>query len=139
MFATFFIWLFARYVPLYHIAFHHQNLVVWVLIGTGGIIAISAIRAFIKLSTTIDPREPGKASELVSIGIYRYSRNPMYLGILLVLSGIALYFGALSSVLVIAAFVGFISKYQIVPEEMALQDKFAESYAQYSQKVRRWL
>ena len=63
----------------------------------------------------------------------------MYLGILLVITGIAVYFGALSGIIVILLFVAFINKYQIVPEEMILQEKFGETYAQYVQNVRRWL
>ena len=63
----------------------------------------------------------------------------MYLGILLVITGISVYFVALSGIIVILLFVAFINKYQIVPEEMILQEKFGETYAQYVQNVRRWL
>ncbi len=133
------IWLFDRYAPLYHIKFIYQNIFACALIGIGAIAVLSGIFAFIKLSTTVDPRYPEKARELVIIGIYKYSRNPMYLGILLVITGIAVYFGALSSIFVVSSFVIFINKYQIVPEEVALQEKFSESYTHYAQNVRRWL
>ena len=133
------IWLFDRYAPLYHIKFIYQNIVACVLVGIGAIVVLSGVFAFIKLSTTVDPRYPEKASELVIIGIYKYSRNPMYLGILLVITGIAVYSGALSSIFVVSSFVAFINKYQIVPEEVALQEKFGESYTHYNQNVRRWL
>jgi len=133
------IWLFDRYAPLYHIKFIYQSIVVWVLIGTGVIVALSGIFAFIKLNTTVDPRCPEKASKLVIIGIYKYSRNPMYFGLLLVITGIAVYSGSLSSIFVVASFVAFITKYQIVPEEVTLQEIFGESYVHYAQKVRRWL
>jgi protein-S-isoprenylcysteine O-methyltransferase Ste14 len=133
------IWLFDRYAPLYDIKFIYQNVVACASIGTGAIVALSGIFAFIKFSTTVDPRYPEKASELVIVGIYKYSRNPMYLGILLIITGIAVYFGALSSIFVVLSFVVFINKYQIVPEEAALQEKFGESYTRYAQNVRRWL
>ena len=133
------IWLLDRYAPIYHIKFIYQSIVAGTLIGIGAIVALSGVFAFIKLNTTVDPRYPEKASELVIIGIYKYSRNPMYLGILFVITGIAVYFGALSSVFVISPFVAFINKYQIVPEEVALQEKFSENYTRYAQNVRRWL
>ena len=133
------IWLLDRYAPIYHIKVIYQSIVAGTLIGIGAIVALSGVFAFIKLNTTVDPRYPEKASELVIIGIYKYSRNPMYLGILFVITGIAVYFGALSSVFVISPFVAFINKYQIVPEEVALQEKFSENYTRYAQNVRRWL
>ena len=133
------IWLFDRYAPLYHIKFIYQNIVAGSLIGIGAIVALAGIFAFIKLNTTVDPRYPEKTRELVIIGIYKYSRNPMYLGILLVITGIAVYFGALSSVFAVSLFVTFINKYQIVPEEVSLQEKFGESYTHYALNVRRWL
>lgn len=132
------IWLFDRYVPLYHIKYVYQGIVASILIGIGVIVAISGIVSFIKLRTTVDPRYPEKASELVIIGVYKYSRNPMYLGILLIITGMAFYLGALSNIFVVGSFVAFINKYQIVPEEVALQDKFGESYTHYAQNVRRW-
>ena len=137
--AIFLIWLFDRYAPLYDIDFNYQNLIARALIGIGAIVAVAGIFAFRKLKTTVDPRYPEKAKNLVIIGIYKYSRNPMYLGILLILTGIAVYSGALSNILVLFLFVAFINKYQIIPEETALQDKFGESYSRYTRTVRRWL
>ncbi len=133
------IWLFDRYAPLYHIKIIYQNIIACAFIGLGAIVALSGVFAFIKLSTTVDPRCPEKASELVIIGIYKYSRNPMYLGILLIIIGFTVYLGAFSNIFVILLFVVFINKYQIVPEEVALQKKFGKSYTQYIQNVRRWL
>lgn len=133
------IWLFHRYAPLYQVKFIYQRIVACALVGMGAIATIAGIFAFIKLSTTVDPRYPQKASKLVIIGIYKYSRNPMYLGILLAISGIAVYFGALSSIIVVLSFVAFMNKYQIAPEEAALQEKFGESYTHYLRNVRRWL
>ena len=133
------IWLFDRYAPIYHIDFNYQNLIARAVIGIGSIVAVAGIFAFIKLNTTVDPMYPEKAKNLVIIGIYKYSRNPMYLGILLILTGIAVCFGALSNGFVLFLFVAFINKYQIILEETALQDKFGESYSRYTRTVRRWL
>ncbi|MBU0482532.1 MAG: isoprenylcysteine carboxylmethyltransferase family protein [Proteobacteria bacterium] len=133
------IWLAARYLPLCRFEFRYQTAAAWILAGAGLLVAVAGILAFIKLKTTVDPRRPDEATELVIIGIYRYSRNPMYLGILLVLAGAAIYSGAFSTILVAASFVWFINRFQIAPEEAALQNKFKESYRRYRQKVRRWL
>ncbi|MDO9265071.1 MAG: isoprenylcysteine carboxylmethyltransferase family protein [Desulfosalsimonadaceae bacterium] len=137
--AIFLIWLFDRYMPLYHINFNYQYLIARAVIGIGAIVAVAGIFAFRKLNTTVDPRYPEKAKNLVIVGIYKYSRNPMYLGLLLILTGIAVYSGALSNILVLFLFVAFINKYQIIPEEVALQEKFGDSYTHYTRNVRRWL
>lgn len=133
------IWVLNRYVPLSRIQFIYQHIAAFTVAGLGAVVALSAVYAFIKLKTTVDPRRPERARELVIVGIYNYSRNPMYLGILLAISGAALYWGALSSILVIIFFVGFIRKYQIEPEEAALRKKFGDQYARYARRVRRWL
>ncbi|MBF0258654.1 MAG: isoprenylcysteine carboxylmethyltransferase family protein [Desulfamplus sp.] len=137
--AIFLIWLFARYVPIYNIKFKFQNIAGWIFIITGVLIAFSGVLAFIKSKTTVDPRSPDKASKLVIVGIYRYSRNPMYLGIMFVLTGVALLSAALSAMFVIPLFAAFINRYQIMPEELALEEKFGEAYIHYLKNVRKWL
>ena len=132
-------WLLDRYAPLFQVKFIYQNIAASAFAGLGAIAALSGVFTFIKLNTTVDPRCLEKANELVIMGIYKYSRNPMYLGLLLVITGVAVYFGALSGIFVIPLFVVFINKYQIVPEEEALEEKFGESFIHYAQKVRRWL
>ncbi len=101
--------------------------------------ALSGILTFRKSGTTVDPRYPEKASELVKIGIYTFSRNPMYLGMLFVLTGIALYLGALSGFFIIPLFVLYMNYFQIMPEERILQEVFGEDFGDYRQKVRRWI
>lgn len=118
--AVYGIWLAGRYLPLYRFEFRYQTAAALILGTAGLLVAVAGVWAFIKRRTTVDPRRPEEATELVIIGIYRYSRNPMYLGILLVLSGVSLYSGALSTVFVVASFVCFINRFQIVPEETAL-------------------
>jgi len=137
--AIFLIWLVDRYLPLYHIDFNYQNLVARALIGIGLLIALSGVLAFRKLKTTVDPRYPEKAKKLVFIGIYKYTRNPMYLGLLFMITGVAVYSGAFSCLFVVFLFAAFINKYQIIPEEVALQEKFGDSYTHYTRNVRRWL
>ena len=137
--ALIFIWLFNRYIPIFHIDIVFKGAVSLVIICIGVLVGVFGISAFIKLRTTVDPRYPERASKLVVIGIYRYSRNPMYLAIVFVLTGVSVYLGALSSFLVVFFFVAYINQFQIAPEERMLKQKFGEKYVQYIKQVRRWL
>ena len=128
-----------RYLPVYRMDIRFKGPFSLTIVGIGVLVGITAVAAFIRLRTTVDPRYPNKASRLVVIGIYKYSRNPMYLAILLILTGVAVCLGALSSLSVIFLFVAFIHFYQILPEEKALEQKFGESYRQYAGRVRRWI
>ncbi|WP_323018329.1 isoprenylcysteine carboxylmethyltransferase family protein [Castellaniella sp.] len=105
----------------------------------GLIISLAGIATFRHANTTIDPKRPADAASLVSSGIYRYSRNPMYLGVLLVLIGWAVYLGNMLSVLAALAFIPFITRFQIMPEERLLTDKFPSEFPAYMRTVRRWL
>lgn len=134
-----FIWLVDRYVPIYRIEFVHQNIFASVVSGAGLIVALSGILAFRKLKTTVDPRYPEKARKLVIIGIYKFSRNPMYLGMLLALIGFDIFLGSIPGIFIIVFFVWFINKFQIHPEEIVLRDKFGEDYINYTKQVRRWV
>ena len=99
----------------------------------------AGIVAFRKAQTTFNPVRPGKASCIVSNGVFAYTRNPMYLGMLLVLVGWALFLAHPLSFATLPLFVAYMTRFQIIPEERHLQDKFGEPYASYLQSVRRWL
>ena len=99
----------------------------------------SGIVTFRKVETTVTPLHPDKASSLVTIGIYQYTRNPMYFGLLLILFSFGLYLQNLASMFVLPVYVWFISKYQIMPEEEALQKVFGDDYKNYQDRVRRWI
>ena len=100
--------------------------------------AVSVI-AFFKARTTVNPMRPERSEALVVGGFYRISRNPMYLGMLLILSGYALYLGEGVNVVCLALFVLALNTLQIEPEERVLQQRFGQSYVDYCQRVRRWL
>ncbi|MDQ7050744.1 MAG: isoprenylcysteine carboxylmethyltransferase family protein [Enterobacterales bacterium] len=108
-----------------------------ILVGIS--IDIQSLYNFIKNKTTANPLTPQKASKLVISGFYRFTRNPMYLGMFLVLLGTALLFGSLASLLLLPAFIGAINYLQISNEEKALETLFGEEYLSYKQRVRRWL
>ena len=94
---------------------------------------------FRRVHTTINPTVPSRASRLVTNGPFRFTRNPMYLGFALMLTGWALWLDNWVGLLGIPVFVMVVTVLQIVPEERALQDRFGEEYAQYQKRVNRWL
>ena len=110
-----------------------------VFLAIGALLGIIGIVAFRQHQTTVDPTHPDKASHLVTTGVYRYTRNPMYLGMLLVLVGGAIRIGNPLCLLSLILFVGYMTQFQIKPEERALQKHFGESYSEYVKNVRRWL
>lgn len=110
------------------------------LLGAIGIgIGITAVLAFTRRGTTVHPNHPEKASEIVSSGIFRYTRNPMYLGLAIVLTAWAVKLGNLVSFACVPGFIAYMTRFQIVPEERALQEKFGEPFAEYMDTVRRWV
>lgn len=83
--------------------------------------------------------DPSKASRLVTDGVFRISRNPMYLGLVLLLIGWAVWLGSASPWLVPPLFVTVITVVQIIPEERALGQRFGDQYRTYQQRVARWV
>lgn len=94
---------------------------------------------FRRANTTVNPLKPQAASSLVTAGIYRYTRNPMYLGLLFLLVAWAVLLSSPFALLGPVAFVTYISRFQIVPEERVLAALFGAEYAAYQAGVRRWL
>lgn len=105
----------------------------------GAAICLAGVLAFRQARTTVDPLHPAAATSLVVRGIYRYTRNPMYLGFLVALLAWALYLAKLSAFLVLPLFVWYLSVFQIRPEEVALRERFGADFDAYAARVRRWL
>jgi protein-S-isoprenylcysteine O-methyltransferase Ste14 len=110
-----------------------------ILMLAGIIIAGLGVASFRRAKTTVNPMKPGAASVLVDGGIYRLTRNPMYLGFLVVLLGWAVYLANIIAFLLLPAFVFYMNRFQIAPEEKALFERFGESFVAYQTRVRRWL
>jgi protein-S-isoprenylcysteine O-methyltransferase Ste14 len=104
----------------------------------GGALAAWAVFAFRRASTTIHPLKPSEASSLVVAGPNRWSRNPMYLGMLLALTGWGLWIGGGVALLGVVAAWAWLRWLQIAPEERALAARFGGDYADYCARVRRW-
>lgn len=100
---------------------------------------IMSIKKFHREETTINPLKPEQASKLLTTSVYSFSRNPMYLGLSGILIGIFLFLGSWFGIVIIPIFVIYITKYQIKPEEYAMNKKFGGQYQSYCNKVRRWI
>jgi protein-S-isoprenylcysteine O-methyltransferase Ste14 len=109
------------------------------LAGVGACFDVAGLLAFNKAKTTVNPLRPDRATQVVSTGVYRITRNPMYLGMVLILLGLALYLASPWAVLGPLGFVAFITRYQIQPEERVLTAHFGAPYTAYCAQVRRWL
>jgi protein-S-isoprenylcysteine O-methyltransferase Ste14 len=100
---------------------------------------ITAVLSFKKYQTTVNPLRPEKASQLVTSGIFKFSRNPMYFAMLLVLLSITVKFNILGGAAMSVAFVFFITTFQIIPEELAMKKLFGGEFDLYQKSTRRWI
>lgn len=105
----------------------------------GGALGAAGIWTFLKARTTIHPNRPEHSAALVTTGLYRISRNPMYLGLLLILAGWAIFLANLAAFGFLPAFVFVMNRLQILPEERILRGKFGPGYDAYCRTVRRWI
>jgi protein-S-isoprenylcysteine O-methyltransferase Ste14 len=105
----------------------------------GGVLMVAGNISFRQAKTTVNPMKPESASSLVSSGVYRFTRNPMYLGMLTVLFAWAVFLSSSWSLFGLLAFFLYIDRFQIAPEEKALTRLFGTDYAAYQTKVRRWI
>lgn len=110
------------------------------LLATGALsfLFAPAVR-FSRERTTVDPIHPDRAEKLVVQGLYRATRNPMYVGMTMLLGAIAAWDFAWGHIAVIALFVWWMTRFQIIPEERALEERFGEEYRAYLASVRRWI
>jgi protein-S-isoprenylcysteine O-methyltransferase Ste14 len=105
----------------------------------GALACLAGVLAFRKAGTTVNPLTPQSVSCFVAGGIYRYSRNPMYLGFLLTLTGLALYLGNALGAIFLILFVLYMNRFQIAPEEDFLAARFGAAYRTYCESVPRWI
>lgn len=139
LFVAAIMWLLHHYFPVYQWLVEPWNKLGFVLIGVGLCIDLLAVALFWKAKTTVNPLRPDNSQSIVETGLYKYTRNPMYLGMLLVLAGISIWFGSVSVVVGLPLFVVLVTTQQIIPEEQTLTKKFGQSYLDYKHRVRRWL
>lgn len=132
-------WGISRFTPVLDVGLMPRVVAGLLLAAIGGSFSAAGITAFRHAKTTLNPMKPETASTLVTSGVYRFTRNPMYVGLLFVTLGWAAALGALWGLLGPVAFIGYITRFQIVPEEHVLRSAFGDAYTDYLTQVRRWL
>ena len=105
----------------------------------GLFILIFSVRLFKMKKTSINPVNPKVASSLVVSGLFKFSRNPMYCGMLFLIFGISIIINIIGGFFISTFFILYMNRYQIIPEEEALVDLFGADYKNYKERVRRWV
>jgi len=126
-------------LPIGEFNFPHVNLVVRILTVAGCLLGLIAFYQFYRAKTTFDPMNPDRARTLITTGLFKYTRNPMYLAMFILLFALALILGNYYNLLVLALFVVYMTSYQIKREEEVLLDLFGDEFSEYASRVRRWL
>ena len=127
----------SKKIDLIHLP--NQDLISIIILLIGILILINPIFKFIKSKTTIDPIKFKKVNKLIISGIYKYSRNPMYLGLLMIVISTSIFFLNILSITTPFLFYCWINRFQIKREEIFLTEKFGEEYMSYKIKTRRWI
>ncbi|MBB37188.1 MAG: hypothetical protein CME88_17320 [Hirschia sp.] len=132
-------WGLARLLPEWSLGSSLWTYVGYGLIAVGITLLAVALLAFARAHTTVNPLSPEQAETLVTTGLYRFTRNPMYLAMALILFGGALTLGSITALAAPAIFVVAMTILQIKPEERALQSRFGKAFTAYRGQTRRWL
>ena len=127
------------YISSMSFTFAFQHWLIGILLVLSLAMLLPAVIQFYQHKTTVNPLRPEKANKLVVSGLYRYSRNPMYLGMALILLAWSLYLANPLNLLFFVGFIGYMNHFQIIPEERALETLFKEDFIAYKQRVRRWI
>jgi protein-S-isoprenylcysteine O-methyltransferase Ste14 len=131
--------LLAKAIPHLSFEFRGDGIMAIVVAFAGGALALAGVIEFRRSNTSVNPLDPNRASSLVTTGVYRYTRNPMYLGMATALLGVTLWVGTLWGIFVIFLFCIYLTRFQIMPEERLLEQKFGQEFHAYCARVRRWL
>ena len=132
-------WASARYLPEFAYASPFRIWIAAALVLAGIGFDVSGLLVFRRARTTINPLSPDKSTAIVRSGPYAFTRNPMYVGMALILLGYCVFLANAAAVLAVAVFCAYITWFQIIPEERMLLRKFGEAYAAYMRSVRRWV
>ena len=116
-----------------------QELIALVFAFAGATTSILGVLSFRRAGTTVNPLKPDTSSSLVRSGVYKLTRNPMYLGFLMLLIGWGIYLSNALALLFVPMFVVYMNRFQIEPEERALTSRFGQEFVAYTRRVRRWL
>ena len=129
----------ARYLPSVDLSLGLRLTLALPVLLAGLVVCLSGVLSFHRARTTVNPLRPERASALVDSGVYQYTRNPMYLGFAIVLVAWALALASPLTLLGAIAFVLYMNRFQITPEERALKTLFGDDFISYCKRVRRWI
>ncbi|WP_211753484.1 methyltransferase family protein [Nitrosomonas aestuarii] len=132
-------WALSVVFPNPNFAFSGATFVAIVMASAGAAIAFFGVLAFRSVGTTVDPRVPNQSTTLVVHGVYRVSRNPMYVGFFLVLCAWGVFLSNVAALVMLPVFVLYMNRFQIGPEERHMSEKFEDAYRRYRGTVRRWV
>jgi protein-S-isoprenylcysteine O-methyltransferase Ste14 len=132
-------WVLPALAPAFTLQVPYRQALALILAFSGVTVAVAGVVSFRRAGTTVNPTRPQDTSSLVTTGIYRLSRNPMYLGFLLALLAWTVFLANVLALLPVVAFVVYMNRFQITPEERALAVMFGAEFNAYKQKVRRWV
>ena len=121
------------------VSFQYQEIISLLILSSGFLIIVTAARLFSRYKTIISPITPEKSTSLVTEGVFSFSRNPMYLGMLIIITSSSIFFATWVGLLLIILFIVIINFFQIEPEEKMMRKLFGEEYEAYTTKVRRWI
>lgn len=138
LFASF-MWLLSLFTPAVPFPDLPKSVAVILTAGAGLVVGVAGVVSFRRARTTVNPLTPEACSSLVVAGVFRLTRNPMYLGLLLALLAWALFLANLYTLILLAGWVAYMNRFQIRPEERALEAAFGEDFLNYKKRVRRWL
>lgn len=124
-------------LPLLKFIYFPWNLFGLLLTVFGGILNLLADKDFKRFNTTVKPFE--YSTTLINKGVFSFTRNPMYLGMVFILLGLSVFLGSISPFFITIAFTLIINFVFIIPEEKMLLEKFNREYIDYKRKVRRWI
>lgn len=127
------------YLPFGSLTLFGAYWVAGVMLFAGGVLGMVSLFQFYRNGTSIDPHKPQKARSLVTGGIYQYSRNPMYLALFFLLIAYASILQNVLNLVLFPLFIWYMNRYQIIPEEEVMEEKFGDQYREYKSRVRRWL
>jgi protein-S-isoprenylcysteine O-methyltransferase Ste14 len=132
-------WLCAWAVPVFGFLFPARDLYAVGIALAGAVTSVLGVVSFGRARTTVNPMKPESSSSLVVSRVYKLTRNPMYLGLLLVLVGWGVHLSNFAAFLLLPAFILYMNRFQIAPEERALAALFGQEFAAYKSRTRRWL
>jgi len=128
------------YLDIFYLHPHLQRTLFLLFLVIGVSVIFLATRQFKISKTTVNPLKPETASSLVTLGIFRRTRNPMYLGLTSLLISFSIYFSSVFGIIIyLPLFISYITIFQIIPEEDAMNKLFSNDYKSYCLKVRRWI